>query len=119
MGLESGAVSLSSMEGLRGLKDGWITAIPGLPGFGRRKTGMVTRDTSILGLGILSTTAFLLQTLPVELFLYASWSLLVLTSLLTAAFFKISMCPSSISFNSQMCLTTRLLAILSRHLWSW
>lgn len=44
---------------------------------------MVVHDTSILGLGILSIMAFFLQILPVELFLYASWSFLVPIPLLT------------------------------------
>lgn len=83
---------------------------PGLPGFsnleesgaGRRKAGTAVQGASILGLGVFSTVAFFLQTLPVELLLYASWTLLVPIPLLTAAFFKISMCPSSISFSLQM-----------------
>lgn len=111
----------SSTEGLRGWEGGWITVYPGLPGFsnqeesgsGRLGQGWWYMTLPFWGLGVLSTMASFLQTLPVELFLYSSWSLIVPIPLLTAAFFKISMWPSSISFNHQMCLTTRLLAILS------
>lgn len=119
MGLESGAsCAQNSMEGPRGWEGRWVTIIP-------RSTwlfqsgGIWYTTLPFWGLELLSTAAFFLQTFPVELLLYASWSLSVPVPLLTAAFFKISMCPSFTSFNFQVCLTTRLLAVHSGHLWSW